>query len=380
MRRTLKYRLYSSKHDIFLHRRISIAGQIWNHALALQKKFYAVHGKYISLGRMQKHIAKLRNGCKSWWQMLGSQAIQQVCERLDKAFKRFFQWSKKKTGRKSGFPRFKKTRHFKSFTLKQWGWKLLEGNRVRILGRTFKFVKSREVTGTIKTVTIKRDNLDRLWICFSVTEELPEPISETGNTAAGFDFGLKTFLTTDDGSTIEHPRFERQNAAKIAKCNRELARKKKGSNNRKQAKRRLAKAHSKSSDQRRDWMFKTSHELCNKADQLFFEDLNIDGMKRLWGRKVSDLAFSEFVSILKHVANKRGKRVVQIGRFVPSSKTCSNCGQIKQTLELSERVFDCDGCGHQMDRDQNAAINIKQVGASTCELDDVRLASPAVVA
>jgi putative transposase len=370
-RRTLKFRLYTSKHDVFLHRRISIAGQIWNHALAVQKTYFRLFGKYVSLSRMKKHIAKLRNTKKIWWQQLGSQAVQEVLERLDDAYKRFFAWAKKKTGRKSGSPRFQKSRQFKSFTLKQSGWKLLEGNRVQIIGRVFKFVKSREVIGTIKTVTIKRDSLDRLWVCFSVVEERAVSHSVPSKIAAGVDFGLKTFLTADDGTTIVSPQFFKAGAERVAKANRILARKKKGSNNRKKAKRILGRAHDKIANQRRDWQFKTAHQVAGMAQNLFFEDLNIDGMKRVWGRKVSDLGFSEFLSILKYIAPQHGAIVHQIGRFEPTSKSCSCCGHIKKDLQLSDRVYVCDSCGLEIDRDLNAAINIKVEGMSSIELAGV---------
>lgn len=321
---------------------------------------------------MKKHIAKLRNGRKSWWKQLDAQAVQDVLERIDNAYKKFFSWAKGRSGRKHSPPQFQKSRNYKSFTLKQNGWKLLEGNRVRLLGRTFKFVKSREVTGTIKTVTIKRDNLDRLWICFSVVEERAVSHSTSSNIAAGFDFGLKTFLTADDGTTIKSPQFFKAGAERVAKANRELASKKKGSNNRKKARRILAKTHAKIRNQRRDWHFKTAHQVSGMARNLFFEDLNIDGMSRLWGRKISDLGFGEFLSTLKHIAPQHGSTVRQVGRYFPSSKKCSSCGHIKKDLHLSDRVYTCDSCGIEIDRDLNAAINIKVEGMSSIELADVR--------
>lgn len=377
-RRTLKFRLYTSKHDVFLHRRISIAGQIWNHALAMQKRFFRIFGKYISLSKLQKHIAKRRNKQNAWWQQLGSQAVQEVLERLDNAYKRFFTWAKTKNGRKVSPPKFRKTRLFRSFTLKQTGWKLLSGNKIQILGRVFKFVKSRQVAGTIKTVTVKRDSLDRLWLCFSVVEERTFSYSVPGKTAAGFDFGLKTFLTADDGATIESPLWYKSAMARIRVANRKLSSKKKGSNNRVKAKRALAKEHDLVLNKRRDWQFKTAHQVAGTAQNLFFEDLNIVGMKKRWGRKVSDVAFAEFLSVLKHVAPQHGSAVHQVGRFVPTSKTCSCCGWIRQDLLISDRVFVCDSCGLKIDRDVNAAVNIKIEGASSIGLADVSLALPAI--
>jgi putative transposase len=116
-------------------------------------------------------------------------------------------------------------------------------------------------------------------------------------------------------------------------------------------------------NRRRDHHFKLAQALCDRYDVLYFEDLNLAGMKALWGRKVSDLGFSRFLSILQWVAFKRGKTVVKIDRFAPTTRTCSGCGQ-RHNLTLSDRVLSCD-CGLVIDRDHNAAINIKRVGAST---------------
>ena len=378
VRRTHKYQLYQTKRNKHLVNAIDIAGIIWNHALALSKRYYKLTGKTINFNVLQKHIAKLRKRVAKhqFWKKLGSQAIQDVVQRLQKAYDRFF----KKQG---GFPRFKKVKKYPSFMLKQKaGWKLLEEynprgtdknrrhtRKIRILGHNYKFCQSRPIEGDIKTVTIKRDGLGQLWICFSVVMEVEQPEFSMGK-SGGFDFGLKHFLTNDEGEVIESPQFFGQARHKIARLNRSLSRKKDGSNNRKRAKYRLAKAHSDIKNKRRDWFYKLAHALCDHYGAMYFEDLNLNGMKRLWGRKVSDLAFGEFVLILQHVASKRGVRVYKIDRWEPTSQVCSRCGQ-KKKLDLNDRVLICD-CGLVIDRDHNAAINILRVGASTHDLEVVR--------
>ena len=139
-----------------------------------------------------------------------------------------------------------------------------------------------------------------------------------------------------------------------------MLKKKNGSNHRKQAKLRLAKLHIKTVNQRRDYFHKLANQLASKYDNIFIEDLNMKAMQKLWGRKISDLAFSEFVNILEYKTN-----VTKIDRFYPSSKTCSNCGSVKTELKLKDRLFKCDSCGIHIDRDLNASINIQRVGAST---------------
>ena len=179
----------------------------------------------------------------------------------------------------------------------------------------------------------------------------------------GLDFGLKTFLTLSDGTQVASPQFFKASSKEIREEHRDLSRKQKGSRHRAEARRRLALAYDRISNRRRDWFFKTAHGLCESFDLVAVEDLNLDGMKRLWGRKVSDLAFAEFASILEWVCLKRGVRFVKVDRFFASTKTCSDCGY-KQDLSLSDRNWVCSSCSAVHDRDQNAATNICREGAS----------------
>ena len=361
-----KYRLYRVKRNKHLVNAIDIAGIIWNHSLALCKRYYRLFGRGVNFNQLKQHIAKLRNGRFAFWKKLGSQAVQDVIERLEKAFERFF----KKQG---GFPKFKKVKGYPSFTLKQAGWKLLGGNKIRLLNHNYKFVKSREIEGEVKTVTVKRDRMGRLWVCFSVVQQVVMPELSTGQ-SGGFDFGLTHFLTNDGWQRIESPQFFRQAMYKIQSLNRVLSRKRDGSNNRKRAKYRIAYAHDRVKHQRRDWFYKLAHLLCDNYGVMIFEDLNLAGMQRLWGRKINDLAFAEFLSILEHIAAKRGCQVKTINRWEPTTQTCSGCGH-RQQVALKDRIFHCESCGISMDRDHNAARNILRVGASTHDVEVVSRAS-----
>ncbi|MEM1095241.1 MAG: transposase [Bacteroidota bacterium] len=366
MRKTLKYRLYTSKQDKHLVEQIHVAASIWNHSVALTRRYYRLYGEHLPVARLMKHIAKLRRK-DPYWQKLGSQAVQDVCQRLDKAYQRFFA----KPG-PVGRPGFKKRTKYSSFTLKQAGWKLVGPNKLRVGRKHYKFALSRPLPvggrqeGTIKTVTIKRDRAGRLWVCFSVVlqSEYPTP-NEAVMRPVGLDFGLKDFLTTSDGHRIESPLFFKQRRDGLARLQRSLSRKKKDSNRRRKARMKKAKYEATTAAMRRDFHFKLAHRLCDQYDAIGVEDLNLDGMKRRagsrrrWGRKVSDLGFGYFVEILHHVAAKRGVHVVTVGRFYPSSKTCSECGEVNKDLALSDRVWRCGGCGAVHDRDVNAAINIR---------------------
>lgn len=357
-----KYRLYRcDKKDRKLRHKLFVASTVWNHFVALQRRYYRLTGNYISLHDMNKHVLKLRKTKRfSLWQGLHSQACQNVCRRVDDAYQRFFK------GLAKGRPKFRKAKKYSSFTFPQSGYKV-NGNRVKIDGTTYKFVKHRELNGQIKTLTIKRDTVGRLWLVFSVVEELTIEKVSTGK-SGGFDFGLKTFLTDDENRAYISPQFYAQGIRKMRQLQRQLSRKVQGSHRYKRAKRELAKHSIRIADQRRDHHFKLAHELCDEYDVLYFEDLNLQGMKALWGRKVSDLGFAQFMTILEWVAFKRGKQVVKIDRFAPTTKVCSGCGQ-NHNLTLRDRVLNCD-CGLTIDRDHNAAINILCAGTSAPDRSD----------
>lgn len=195
---------------------------------------------------------------------------------------------------------------------------------------------------------------------------------------AGFDFGLKTFLTCSDGSKIESPQFFKQSLNATRRANRHHSKKLKGSSNRERARKNLVRAHEDIANRRSDWFWKLAHELTNKFDVLCFETLNLKGMKRLWGRKVSDLALRDFLDILEWQALKKGKQVVYIDQWYPSSKTCSNCGHVIDRLDLSVRRWRCPSCLSVNDRDENASLNIKRVGSSTLGVGDVRQSQTAI--
>lgn len=375
--KTYKYKLYRSKKNKALHQQINIAGLIYNYCIALHRKYYALTGKSLNKFVLMKHITKLKKLDRyQHWNLVGSQAIQDIVDRIDRAYTLFFGNLKRKVC--TSHPGFKKVKKYSSFTLKQADWKLLDGNKIRIQGKVYKFSKSRDIPAAVKTVTVKRDSLGNLYLYFVVEEEMqPNHQAMTGN-SAGFDFGLKVFLTTSDGEALESPLFYRQALAELKQAQRKMASKVKFSNNWKKAKMVVTRLYQSVVNKRRDWFFKLAHALTDRYDRLFFEDLSMKGMQTLWGRKISDLARSEFMGILKYVAGLKGKTTGLIDRFFPSSKTCFDCGYIHKNLALSDRRWVCPACGTIHDRDINAALNIHREGASSRRLGDVRPTSLAI--
>ena len=362
--KTYRFKLYSNHGNHELHKTIDGHAHVWNHCVALQRRYYAIYGRYISKFRLINHISKLKRlSCFVHWNQLPSQAIQDVAARIDKGYKAMFEARAK--GKAWGRPRFKPRRKYKSFTLLQAGWKLLPGNRIKIGKCVYQYLKSRDILGNPKRCTIKRDAIGDIYICVLTDHEDKDLNRAMTGKIAGFDFGLKTYLTGSDYNDIESPQFFKCSTKQIKQANRKHSRKKKRGRNRERARLNLARKHRKIERQRADFHWKLAHELTNLYDEIRLEDLNLQGMKALWGRKVSDLGFADFVKKLVYIADKKGVRITFIDKWYPSSKTCSVCGAINELLELRDRTWQCPSCHTVLDRDRNAAVNIYRVGAST---------------
>jgi putative transposase len=157
--KTLKFKLYIHQRNRHLKRTINAAGVIYNHCIALHKRYYRMWGKHLNSSKLQAHIARIRKH-NSFWQLVGSQAVQDICQRIEKAYQLFFKHHKKGVRP----PGFKKVKKYKSFTLKQASYKFLGGNRVKIGNRVYQFNKSREIERTVKTLTVKRTPLGELFV------------------------------------------------------------------------------------------------------------------------------------------------------------------------------------------------------------------------
>ena len=367
--KTEKYEFYHQSNLIQLGNLIDDLHGVHVHLLMLQRRYYRIYGKYASFARICNHITKLKQRTKPHWnQRFPSQVIQQVAKRIHLGYEKFFDNIRDrkagKTKRKVGRPKIKPNHKYNSLTFTQAGFKI-EGNRLTIncIKKSFTFWKHRDWTGNpIKTVTIKRDNVGDYYLYLSCENcEPSEKLPLTGN-VAGADFGCKTFLTLSDGTKIGSPEFYKQGLNAIRSANKALSGKQRGSNAWYRAKRHLARVHKKIANKRRDWFFKLALRLVRKYDKIAIETLNLEGMKRLWGRKISDIAFGEFALILQWTCAKYGKTFAQAGRWTATTKPCSVCGHHNGDLTLSERQWTCPDCGFHHDRDINAAINILQAG------------------
>ena len=303
--KTFCFKLYHSDHNYELMRQINVAGLIYNHCIALHKRYYRLYGKYLDKSKLQKHLVKLKKHKRfAYICEIGSQAVQDITDRIDRAYNLF--WSNLKRKKKCSPPKFRKVRRYKSYTLKQAGWKLDEvRGKIRIGKKWYGYFKSRNIEGKIKTVTIKRDGVGDIYV-YLVCDVKCEAVKPRTGKSVGFDFGLKQFLTASDGHNMKSPYFFMQNIKEIRKKCRNLSHKKEGSHNRNRARKELARAYRKMNNQRKDFHFKTARRLCEEYAVICLETLNIKGMARRWGRKVHSLGFYSFVEILKYEAQKLG--------------------------------------------------------------------------
>ena len=334
---------------------------LWNHFLKLNQEQYKKDGKFIfshelitSLPELKKEYDFLTNSF--------SQSLQQVGRHFSKALKDSFKKIK-------GFPSFKKKSLMRdSFTVPQ---------KYRI-GKTFvfipkigevKWIKHRAIKGKVKHLTITQNG--NLWFC-SITVELKIKKPKRNNkNIVGIDVGLKTFATISDGSVIENPKILNKYQKKLNRANRKLSKLAKNGKNKYKQRLVVAKLYRKIRNTRRDFQHKTTHNIITKYDGVVLEDLNIKGMLKnhCLARAISDASWFEWKRQLKYKAEWNNKWFLEIGRFEPSSKTCCECGWYNPDLTLSDREFICMNCGVIHDRDENAAINIKNFGLNTVPWD-----------
>ena len=364
--KTYKYPFYDQSNCIRLGNLLDDMWQVHEYFHKWQRQRYKDGLLYAGYAAMCAHVTALKRTTHPHWKALPSQAIQEELRRIDKAYIRFF----KKLG---GRPKIKKRHKFKSFTFKQAGWSLKD-NRLTLNFRkwnnskwrhnkvAYTFHKHREFEGNIRRITIKRDACGNYWLYIVTDFVETKPLPTTGK-SVGADFGMKdAYLTLSTGEKKQHPQPLKRSLNELRSLNKSLSRKIKGSNGWWRCVRRLARLYRKITNQRKDFHWQLASEICKKFDTIIIETLNLDGMKRLWGRKVSDLSFYQFVEILKYKCQKHKRQLIQIGQWTPTSKPCSDCGYHNENLTLNDRQWTCPECGSHHDRDINAAINILRAG------------------
>ena len=237
--------------------------------------------------------------------------------------------------------------------------------------------QSREVEGSAKSATFKRDATGSWYVALTTEFEMPDAEPPAPANPIGVDLGLKDLFVLSNGERVPAPKFERRAARKLRRAQKELSRKKPGSHRREKAKRCVARLHRKVSNQRGDFLHKLTTELVREYDCICAEDLSTKGLaKTKLSRSVLDAAFGEFLRQVAYKATWNLKQSVKVGRFFPSTKLCSACGAVNAHLRLSDRRWLC-GCGIQHDKDLNASRNIlaeglRLVAAGQAETENAR--------
>jgi putative transposase len=367
MRKTYKYRLLGNKTTFSrADEWLVLCQRLYNIALEQRIYIYCNSRQTISCYDQSKQLPELKEAFPEY-QLVGSQVLQDVIFRLDKAYQAFFRRGKNGNF-KAGFPRFKSRDRYHSFTLTQAGWKL-DGRylAIRNVGR-FKLRLSRPIEGNIKTVTISREATGQWYVCFSC-DNVPERKLAQSVKTVGIDVGIKSFCVDSEGHREFNPAYFRQAEKQLRVRQRVLCRRVRNSNGRKDTRILVAKAHEKVSNQRNDFLHKAAKHYVTNYGVIYIEDLNIGGMVKNHhlAKSISDASWGKFFGMLAYKAEEAGSQLIKVPRFEPTSKTCSECGAINQELTLADRQWVCKSCGSSHDRDYNAAKNIRRVGQTLQE-------------
>lgn len=311
-----------------------------------------------------------------WWGENSKEAYSNGLESLANALSNWVKSRKgERKGRRVGFPRFKaKDRTVPRFAYTTGGFGLIEGDpkalRLPKIGRVHCMENIAERVGDARVLRMTVSQRAGRWYA-ALTIERDDQASQAVRRApmggaVGVDLGVKTLATLSDGTVIENPRYLAASERKLKRAQKALSRKVKGSKRCAKARAKVARLHAHVANQRSDAMHKLTTRLARTYSDVSVEDLNAAGMVKnhRLAKAVSDAAFGEFRRQLEYKTARSGATLHVIDRWYPSSKTCSGCGSVKAKLSLNERVYRCDGCGLTMDRDLNAAVNIKVAGSA----------------
>ena len=345
-----------------LNRTFGCVRVVWNQALADRRRLWHAEGKGVSYAASDAALTEMKKESGlAFLTEVSSVPLQQALRHQHRAFTAFF-------AHRARYPQFKSRRARQSAHYTRSAF-TLRGGALRV-AKTSGSLRFRwswpevDVAGLDPTmVVVSREPDGRWYVTFATDGEFPEPLPETGR-AVGVDLGVQDFAVTSDGEKIANPRHLERKARNLARYQRRLARCRNGSGNRAKAKLKVARAHRKVRNARRDFLHRASTRLTRDNDVIVIEDLNVSGMIRnqKLARVISDCGWGEFRRQLEYKCARYGRNLIVIDRWYPSSKTCSACGHLLAELSLSTRTWQCPSCGTRHDRDINAAKNILAAG------------------
>jgi putative transposase len=378
VKRAFKYRFHPTEEQADeLSRTFGCVRLVYNWALQLRSEAYSQRGERVSYAATDRALTELKKTQdRAFLNEVSSVPLQQALRHLNTAFGNFF-------AKRARYPRFKsKKKSRSSATYTRSAFRFRDGKlTLAKMSEPLDIVWSRPIPQSAEpsTVSVSRDAAGR-WFVSLLCEDAsirPLPVRED---AIGIDAGLTSLVTlsrpiaglTDGHGKVTNPRHERRDRKRLARAQRKLAKKAKGSANREKARRRVAHIHARIADRRRDFLHKLSTRLVRENQTIVIEDLTVRNMLKngTLARAISDAAWTELRSMLEYKAQWYGRELIAIDRWHPSSKTCSACGYVKDTMTLSERVFRCQRCGLVLDRDVNAARDILTAGRAVAVCGD----------
>ena len=372
MLRAVKIRLYPNKTQTEqFNKLLGCYRVVYNQCLARKINSYKenkVSENISTLGKFVHHEL-LKDDSFIWLREQNTKVLKQAVNDMLSAYKNFFNQHK-------GFPKFKSKRANKQscrFELgaisKRNDYTTYKLSLANIKNVKFKCNKKyaeylQKHKPNIKQATLSKLPCGEFYLSILVDGDLTHKGLQDTNNAVGIDLGVKDFVITSDGEIFGNLHFKKSQSNKIKRLQRQLSKKQKGSNNRNKARIKLAKKYKKINDKKQYYLHQVSNTLINENQVICMEDLNVKGMLRnhKLAESIQEMNFREFRRILEYKAKWYNRKIVCVGRFYPSSKTCHNCGYINKQLKLSDRQWLCPQCGEVIDRDYNAALNILDEG------------------
>jgi putative transposase len=357
MLKAYKYKLLPDEEQtVLLNKHFGSIRFVYNHFLSERIKEYKDNDNSINYYDTARSLTLLKQEIGyEWLKEINSQSLQYSLKCLDGAYQNFFKFKK-------GFPKFKSKHHKNSFSIPQ-SVKVDECYlNIPKFKNGIRFIKHRDFNGEIRSCTVSKTPTNEYFV--SILVETVHTVPPKTGKSIGVDLGLKDFVITSDGYKYKNNRYTKRYAKELKKGQQHLSNKNKTSNRYEKQKLKVAKIHKKITNSRIDNLHKVSTDLIRKYDNIMLEDLNIKGMikNHRLSKHIADASWGKFIELLTYKAEWNDKRIVKIDRFFPSSKSCSKCGYLNQTLDLSVRNWICKSCGVTHDRDINASINILKEG------------------